>query len=248
MKILTTLLSVLFSVAAQAGPTVFTAASTTDVMKELATAFEQNGGEKVRFNFASSGALARQIDAGAPADLYVSANVKWMDFIEGKALLETGTRTDIARNTLVLVVPQSSSLTFEGFPQELKGRLAIGDPKSVPAGAYAQSALEALKQYDAVKEKLIKGKDVRTVLLYVARNEVDAGIVYSTDAKSSEKVKTLGSLPAESHPPIIYPAACLKGAAPSARKFLDFMKTEKAKAIFKKHGFSDPTNPLGPTK
>ncbi|WP_372808128.1 molybdate ABC transporter substrate-binding protein, partial [Pontiella sp.] len=175
MKTLATLLSVLLAVAAHAAPTVFAAASTTDVMKELANAFEQSGGGPVRFNFASSGALARQIDAGAPADLFVSANGKWMDYLETKALLETGTRTDLARNSLVLVVPESSSLTFEGFPKDLKGRLAIGEPKSVPAGAYAQTALEALNQYDAVKAKLIKGKDVRTVLLYVARNEVDAG-------------------------------------------------------------------------
>ncbi|MEI6891677.1 MAG: molybdate ABC transporter substrate-binding protein [Pontiella sp.] len=242
-RTLLSILSILFiALQSHAALTIFAAASTTDVMKELAAAFENNGGETVRFNFSSSGALARQLDAGAPAGLYISANVKWMDYIEGKNLLEKETRIDIAQNTLVLIAPQSSTLTFEDFPEKLNGRLAMGEPKSVPAGAYAQAALESLGLFDAVRPHLIKGKDVRTVLLYVARNEVEAGIVYSTDAKSSTKVKILGTFPSESHLPIIYPAACLKDAPTAAKDFLKFLKSDPAKNIFQAHGFSIPSD------
>ncbi|MBN2162590.1 MAG: molybdate ABC transporter substrate-binding protein, partial [Pontiellaceae bacterium] len=189
--------------------TVFAAASTTDVMKELAEAYAKDGGEAVRFNFASSGALARQIDAGAPADLFISANTKWMDFLADKKLIKTETRSDIVKNSLVLVIPADSTMTYEGFPANLTGMLAVGDFKSVPAGTYAEAALRSLGWLDTVKGKLVKGTNVRTVLMYVERDEADAGIVYKTDAMQSEKVKIIGTFPAESHPPIVYPAACL---------------------------------------
>lgn len=223
--------------------TVFAAASTTDVMTALAAGFKESSGEKIRFNFASSGALARQIDAGAPADLYVSANRKWMDFLEGNDLLLAGTRTNIACNALVLIAPKNSAMTYEGFPGNLKGMLSVGDFKSVPAGTYAEAALRSLGWLDDVQARLIKGTNVRTVLMYVERGEVDAGIVYRTDAMQSDKVKILGTFPADSHPPIVYPAACLKEGSDSAKKFLIFLKTDTAKTIIKAYGFTDLTDP-----
>ena len=229
--------SALFVLNASAGLTVFAAASTTDVMKELADAYKKNGGEEVKFNFASSGALARQLDAGAPADFFISANKKWMDFLAEKGLLVEGSRTDVVKNSLVLIAPKDSAMTYEGFPGNLNGMLAVGDFKSVSAGTYAETALTALKWIEAVKTKLVKGTNVRTVLMYVERGEADAGIVYRTDAMRSDKVKVLGTFPADSHPPIVYPVACLKQGSESAKAFLAFIQSQEAKAIWEKHGF-----------
>jgi molybdate transport system substrate-binding protein len=227
----------LFSLRATAGLTVFAAASTTDVMQELAAKFEKSGGEKIRFNFASSGALARQIDAGAPADMFLSANTKWMDFLAGQKLLLDGTRSDLVQNALVLIVPNGSTMSYAGFPENLKGMLAVGDFKSVPAGTYAEAALSSLGWLEPVKPKLVKGTSVRTVLMYVERGEADAGIVYRTDALQSDKVEVIGTFPAETHPAIVYPVACLKSGK-SAHAFLSFIQTDDAKAIWKKYGFT----------
>ena len=220
----------------QAPLTVFAAASTTDVMKELAEAYQKAGGADVKFNFASSGALARQIDAGTPADLFISANTKWMNFLDDNAVLLTGTRVDLVKNALVLIAPKESSMTYAGFPGNLKGKLAVGDFKSVPAGTYAEAALTALGWLDDVESHLVKGANVRTVLMYVERAEADAGIVYQTDAMRSDKVNVLGTFPAETHPAIVYPAACLKEGA-AAKEFLAFIQSAVAKAIWEKHGF-----------
>ena len=220
--------------------TAFAAASTTDVMKELAVEFKKEGGTDVQFNFASSGALARQIDAGAPADLFISANKKWMTFLEEKELLMPGTRADVAMNKLVLIAPKESGLTYAAFPGNLTGKLAVGDFKSVPAGNYAEKALNALGWFAPLKDRFVKGDSVRKVLIYVEQGEVDAGIVYQTDALRSAKVKILGTFPADSHPPIVYPAACLKDGE-NAKAFLDFIQSEKAQAIWIKHGFAPPT-------
>ena len=217
--------------------TVFAAASTTDVMNELAEQYEAAGGESIRFNFASSGALARQIDAGAPADVFVSANVKWMTFLEDKQLLVPGSRADVVENSLVLAAPLDSAMTYEGFPGALTGRLAVGDFKSVPAGTYAEAALRSLGWLDIVARKLVKGSNVRTVLMYIERGEVDAGIVYRTDAMQSKRVKVLGAFPASSHPPIIYPAARLKGGSASAQTFLDFVQSPDGLAVWEAYGF-----------
>lgn len=233
------LIIILTASAARAELTVFAAASTTDVMRRLATEFEEGGGEKIRFNFAASGALARQIDAGAPADVFVSANSDWMDFLEEKNLLISGTRRNIACNSLVLVALPGSAMTFEEFPYNLKGELAVGDFQSVPAGTYTQSALKSLGWLDAVQDQLVKASNVRTVLMYVERGEVDAGIVYLTDAKQSHKVRILGTFPSDSHPPIVYPAAACSTNR-SANPFLSFMDSPEAMRIFKSHGFSEP--------
>jgi molybdate transport system substrate-binding protein len=216
--------------------TVFAAASTTDVMKELAEQYEKSGGATIRFNRASSGALARQIEAGAPADLFLSANTKWMNYLAEKGLLLEDTRCDLVENELVLIAPAGSTLTYEGFPGNLKGMLAVGDFKSVPAGSYAEAALKQLGWLNTVTPKLVKGNSVRTVLMYVERGEADAGIVFLTDARQSDKVKIIGTFPAETHPSIVYPAACLK-AGDSARGFLAFIRSEEASAVWEQYGF-----------
>lgn len=212
--------------------TVFAAASTTDAMKELAAAYEPDK-KTIRFNFASSGTLARQIEAGAPADLFVSANAKWMDWLDGKNAIEPATRFNLAANELVMIAPRGSSATFGSA---IEGRIAVGDMKSVPAGMYAKEALEHMGWLAKLRPNLVMASNVRTALMYVERGEVAAGIVYSTDAKASGKVVVIGTFPAESHSPIAYPvAACSKSKETSG--FLAFLKSEKAKAILKKHGF-----------
>ncbi|QBG48118.1 molybdate ABC transporter substrate-binding protein [Verrucomicrobia bacterium S94] len=183
MKLIPTLLFILsLTASTHAGLSVFAAASTTDAMKELAAAYEENGGETVRFNFASSGALARQIEAGAPADLFVSANVKWMDWLEEKSAVQNGTRFNLAANSLVLTAPPVSTVKFDGT---VPGKVAVGELKSVPAGMYAKEALEHLGWYREWKPQLVQASSVRTALLYVQRGEVSAGIVYATDAKAA---------------------------------------------------------------
>lgn len=237
MKNLATLLFLgLLSLQAQASLTVFSAASTTDAMKELALNYTKESAEQVLFNFASSGALARQIEAGAPADCFISANVRWMDWLEEKAVIQPDSRFNLAANTLVLVAPAGSSLTFDG---SISGKIAVGDFKSVPAGMYAKEALTHLGWLDKMRPNLVMASNVRTALLYVERGEVSAGIVYFTDAKASGKLSVIGTFPAESHRPIIYPAALCSNNK-NAEGFMRFLKTPKAQAILTKHGFTTP--------
>jgi molybdate transport system substrate-binding protein len=233
-----TLMMAGLSICGWAELTVFAAASTTDVMNELGRQFEANGGGSIRFNFASSGALARQIDAGAPAEVYVSANTKWMDFLDEEGRLAEGTRADVVRNSLVLATPKDSSMTYKGFPGNLTGMLAVGDFQSVPAGTYAEAALTSLGWLDDVQGRLVKGASVRTVLMYIERGETAAGIVYRTDALQSDRVKVIGTFPPESHPPIVYPAACLKGSGDSAKAFLNFIRSSTGREIWMKYGFT----------
>lgn len=215
--------------------TVFAAASTTDVMKELAARFKESGSEEIQFNVASSGALARQIDAGAPADIFISANRKWMDWLEEKNMIAKVSRFNMASNRLVMIAPKGSHLSFDG---NIPGRLAAGDFKSVPAGMYAREALDHLGWLDALKSKLVMGSNVRTVLMYVERGEVAAGIVYTTDALASTKIEIVGTFPADAHSPIVYPAAACSEKK-EALRFLEFLKTDDAKTVLQNFGFSE---------
>jgi molybdate transport system substrate-binding protein len=221
---------------ASADLSIFAASSTTEAMKEIATAFKQSGGERIHFNFAGSGTLARQIDAGAPADVFISANIKWMDWLGKQAAIQKETRFNLAANSLVLIAPSGSNLTFDG---NMDGRVAVGNFKSVPAGIYAEEALTHMGWLAELRPNLVMGSNVRTVLMYVERGEVAAGIVYSSDAKASGKVLILGTFPADSHSPIVYPAAACSDKD-SALKFLEFLKSDKAQTILHKHGFTNP--------
>ena len=194
------------AVSIRAPLTVFAAASMADAVKKLAEVYEADGGGHVHLNIASSGALARQIDAGAPADVFISANAEWMDWLAGRGCIEASSRFTLAGNSLVMIAPTG---THPVFGPGLAGRLAVGDFKSVPAGKYALEALESLGWLDELRPKLVPGTSVRTVLMYVERGEVEAGIVYASDARASGKVAIVGTFPAESHSPIAYPvAAC----------------------------------------
>lgn len=202
-------------------------------MREIAVRYQRKHAERIRFNFASSGTLARQIGAGAPADLFISANTHWMDWLEDQNLIQSNSRFELAANSLVMVARKGSPANFDG---QIDGRIAVGDFKSVPAGMYAREALQTLGWLDRLKPKLIMTANVRTALLYTARGEVKAGIVYATDARASDAVEIVGFFPSESHSPIVYPAALCTNQK-NAHRFLAFLKSEEARAIMKKHGF-----------
>ncbi len=224
---------------------VFAAASTTNALSELGELFAKARGVKVLNSFASSSTLAKQIARGAPAQVYVSANLKWMDYLEKKGLLVPGSRVNIAGNRLVLIAPAQSPLgpLKLGPGVDLAGllgggRLALGDPSHVPAGMYAQKALQALGVWDKLRGRLAAAANVRLALAMVERGEAPLGVVYATDAAISRKVKVVGRFPAGSHPPIVYPAALVAGqAGPAGRDFLEFLRSPQAAAVFRKYGF-----------
>ena len=222
--------------------TVFAAASTTDVLQRLGRQFEQGGGAPVRFSFASSSLLARQIEEGAPADVFVSADEQWMDYLQQRSLIRAGTRRDLLANVLVLVAPKGRLFSVKmerGFnlPGAFKGRLAVGDPTHVPAGIYAKEALQHFGWWEALKGRLDSAENVRAALRLVEMGEADAGIVYATDARASSKVVVLAEFPPGSHAPIVYPAALCRGARPGAAAFLAFLGSREAAPVWHEAGF-----------
>lgn len=225
--------------------TVFAAASLTNALNEAGNAFEQKEGRTVRFSYASSSTLAKQIENGAPADLYLSADLAWMDYLDQREMIIKESRTNLLGNSLVLIAPDSSSLKVVLKPGTdlggllSGGLLAAGDPDHVPAGKYARAALEKLGIWKNIEGRIARTNDVRAALALVERAECPLGIVYATDAASSEKVKVVGAFPADSYPPVVYPAALVKDKGTSAaRSLLEFLKSPAAKPIFEKHGFT----------
>lgn len=229
------------SLTASAGLTVFAATSTTEVMKELAAAYRENCKEEIHFNFASSGSLARQIEAGEPADLFVSANTNWMNWLEDREQIDQATRFNLAGNSLVMIVPANAEVLPDG---SIPGRMAIGDLDSTPAGAYTMELVERMGWREALDPAPLTGSNVQAVLRYVERGEAASGIVYASDALTSDKVRIVATFPDEFHSPIVYPvAACSENEA--ARDFLAFLKTVAAREIIKQHGFKNPDKPSG---
>lgn len=230
---------------AQEVVTVFAAASTTNALGEAAKLYESQGQGKVVCSFASSSTLAKQIEQAAPANVFLSADEKWMDYLDERHLVEPGTRKDLLGNRLALIAPadsQAQAVVGPGLDlaRLLAGsRLAVGDPSHVPAGTYAKVALTKLGLWDQVADKLAPAADVRAALALVERGEAPLGVVYSTDAAISPKVRVVGLFPADSHPPIVYPLALVAGkATPAARAFVAFLRGAQAKAIFAKYGFA----------
>ncbi len=224
--------------------TVFAAASLKDVLESAGKAYEAGGGKPVRFSFAASSALAKQIEAGAPADLFASADSQWMDYLASKNLILASSRIDLLGNDLVLVAPASSPLTGldltpAAFDKALgDGRLAVGEMKSVPAGRYAKEALERLGLLATLEPRLAQAENVRAALVLVARGEAPLGIVYATDARAEKNVKVLATFPAASHAPIIYPFAVTTTArGGQAEAFLAFLRGPAARPIFEAAGF-----------
>lgn len=229
--------------ATAAETTVFAAASTTNAMQDVAAAFTQETGTVVTPSFASSSTLAKQIEQGAPAEVFVSANPKWMDYLEDAGLLVGDTRADLLGNALVLIAPADSPLDNVTVDASLDlaaflagGRVAVGDPDHVPAGQYARDALQNLGLWAVAEPALARGNDVRAALALVERGEVPLGIVYSTDAAISDGVKVVGTFPAGSHKPITYPVALVKDT-PAARDLLAFLGSPAAADIFARYGF-----------
>lgn len=238
--------SVQNATAAQGEVVVFAAASTTNAITEIGDLFAAGGLGRITTSFASSSTLAKQIASGAPANVYLSANKKWMDFLEEKGLIENATRFDLLGNRIVLIAPLQSSLQSVDVKKGLDlaallggdGRLAMGDPAHVPAGMYGKKAMEGLGLWDQVSGRLAPMKDVRAALVLVERAEAPLGQVYATDAAISKKVRVVGTFPVESHPPIVYPVAAVAGQkTDAAARFLEFLKTAEARAVFEKFGF-----------
>jgi len=222
---------------------VFAAASLTNALQKVADDYKTKSGQTVAVSFAASSALARQIEASGGADIFISADKDWMDYLDNKGLIAHATRKDILGGHLVLIAPASSKLQVKIAPHfDLigalgGGRLAVADPDSVPAGKYARTALTALGVWNTVVDHLVQAENVRVALAYVARGEAPLGIVYSTDAAAEPKVKIVGEFPGNTHQPIVYPAALTRDAKPAAQAFLDYLKGPEANAIFAKAGF-----------
>jgi molybdate transport system substrate-binding protein len=231
---------------AQTGPiTVFAAASLKNALDETAAAYARDSATPpAKISYAASSVLAKQIEQGAPADVFLSADSDWMDYLAGKALIRAASRRDLFTNHLALVAPKDSTVKLDikpGFPLAAalgEGRLAMAGP-DVPAGRYGQASLTTLGVWNAVKDRTARGENVRATLQFVARGEAPLGIVYDTDAKAEPAVKIVGLFPDASHPPIVYPGAVVAAsAAPGAAPFLAYLKGAKAMAIFRKYGFA----------
>jgi molybdate transport system substrate-binding protein len=234
------------SAAAQAADvTVFAAASLKNALDDAVKGYEAKTGDKVVVSYAASSALAKQIENGAPADIFFSADLDWMDYLEQKKLIDAASRHTLLGNTLVLIAPKDStaSLTIEkNFPllQALgaDGKLAMASVDSVPAGKYGKAALTSLGVWDQVAPRVAQAENVRAALALVAKGEAPLGIVYGTDAKSEPAVRVVGTFPEDSHPKILYPVALTASAKPEARKFLDFLLSSEATPSFEAQGFS----------
>jgi len=219
---------------------VFDAASLTNVIDDLAKAFTDKTQVRVKSSPAASSALAKQIEAGAPADVFFSADLEWMDYLDQRKLLKPGTRHDVVGNSLVLIAPANSTaaIKLKKGVDLGSGRIATGDPDSVPVGKYAKLALEKLGAWDKVSGKIVPAENVRAALAFVARAEAPLGIVYKTDALAEKKVRIVAEFPADTHPPITYPIAVTTHGGATAQKFVEFVLSKPAAEIFKKYGFA----------
>jgi molybdate transport system substrate-binding protein len=226
--------------------TVFAAVSLREALDEEIRRFEADTGNQVVVSYAASNALARHIEAGAPADLFISADLDWMDYLEQRRLLAYQSRTNLLRNALVLIAPANSSSStlrigprFELASAVGQEKLAMANPDSVPAGKYGKAALEALGVWTSVEKQVVRADNVRAALLLVARGEAAFGVVYRTDALSDPAVRIVDTFPESSHPPIVYPAACVTGRdTPAAKALLGFLRSSAAKSTWEKYGFA----------
>ncbi|GJE62385.1 molybdate ABC transporter substrate-binding protein [Methylobacterium trifolii] len=230
---------------AEAPVTVFAAASLKNALDEAAAAWAKETGRTARMSYAGSNALAKQLESGAPADLFFSADIAWMDYAEKAGTLRPGSRSDLLRNAIVLVAPKGSGVALDLKPgvdiaRALDGgRLAMGNVDAVPAGKYGKAALEKLGAWEAVKGSIAQAENVRSAMLLVSRGEAPLGIVYATDAAADPSVRVVATFPADSHPPIVYPIALTKVSAnPDADAFLAYLKGATARPYFERQGFA----------
>ena len=225
---------------------VSAAASLKNAFEELAPIYEKQTGVKPAFNFAASGVLQQQIESGAPADVFASAAQKQMGDLQARGLIDVATRKDFTGNSLVLIIPADSKLKISAFADLARpefARIAIGNPKTVPAGQYAEESLKNLNLWDKLQPRFIMAENVRQVLDYVSRGEVDAGLVYSSDAAvAGNKISIVSQAPKRTHQEIIYPVAVVKDSKNSdaAKKFVDLLLGDTGKKILAKYGFAIP--------
>lgn len=224
---------------------VFGAASLRDALDAVIETHQAKGGGEVRASYASSSTLARQIEQGAPADIFISANPQWMDYLEDRGLVRAGSRADLLGNGLVLVAPLEGEATLEIAPGfDLLGALdggllAMGDPDHVPAGIYGRAALESLGVWDTVAPHVARADNVRAALALVERGETPLGLVYRSDAVADDSVKVVDDFPQDSHPPIVYPIAIMASSKqPEAAALVELLESETAGAIFERFGFT----------
>lgn len=223
---------------------VFAASSLTDVLNELGALYTKESGQTVKFSYAASSVLARQIESGAKADAFLSADREWMDYLDTRNLIDKSTRRNLLGNELVLIAPADGTVKVKiakGFPLAKimgDGRLATGDPDSVPVGRYAKAALTSLGVWDSVADRLVRAENVRAALGFVARGEAMFGIVYETDARVEKKVRIVDTFPPSSHQPIVYPVATAAKPQDGAREFVEFLASKQAAPVFEKYGFT----------
>lgn len=230
---------------AQDGLVIFAAASLKNALDEIAADWTKSGKPAPRISYAASSALAKQIEQGAPADLFISADLDWMDYVDKKDLIKKDTRVNLLGNKIVVIAPRDSKSTLDLKPGVdvakalAGGKLAMANVDAVPAGKYGKAALEKLGAWESVKNNVAQAENVRAALLLVSRGEAPLGIVYATDAAAEPNVKIIAAFPENSHPPIIYPAAVARDAkSPEAQAFLDYLKSVKARPAFEKQGFT----------
>ena len=224
---------------------VFAAASLTDVLGEIDKAYTAKTGVEVKASFAASSALARQIENGAKAEVFFSADEEWMDYLAQRKLLKDKTRADVVGNRLVLIAPRDSRLTAIEIKPGLRldaalgevGHIATGDPDSVPVGKYARAALTKFGTWESVERRRVRAENVRAALAYVARGEANLGIVYATDAQAEKKVKIVGTFPRDSHAPIRYPIAVTTAGSAEGAKYAEFVRSGESAEIFARYGF-----------
>jgi len=239
------LVSLAFSVNADDKVTIFAAASLTNVITELGAQYEKEQSVKVVNSFAASSALAKQIENGAPADVFMSADSKWMNYLQDKNLIDVSSRVNLLGNRLVLIAPKGRSFKVDfkkgfEFAKAFDGRLCTGDIDAVPVGIYAKQSFNNLGWWDGIKTRIVGAQDVRAALAFVERGECSAGIVYETDAKVSDKVEVVGVFPDETHDPIVYPLAIVSKSSgnASAKSFASYLVSPKAAETFTKYGFT----------
>ena len=223
--------------------TLFAAASLAEAITEIGSAWQAATGVTVRSSFAASGAVARQVEAGAPADIVVLADTIWMDRLIERGRIAPETRVDLVGNRLVVIAAADAAIEGDPFDRLTRtdGRLVIGDPDSVPAGVYARTWLQQIGRWDAVRDRLVLASDVRAVRAFVARGEAALGVVYASDAVGAGQVRIVLTPPPPEQPRILYPAALTRPAKPMAAEFLTHLRSAEAMAVFRRHGFDAPT-------
>ena len=239
-----TLLTLSNTLPASETVTVFAAASLKEALDAQARQFETSSGDKVVVSYGASNALSKQIEAGAPAAVFISADLDWMDYLDSRKLLARASRVDLLRNSLVLIVPAGSRSSLKiganfALADALGAdRLAMANPDSVPAGKYGKASLEALGVWASVEKKIARTENVRAALVLVARGEAPFGIVYATDAQAESGVRIVDTFPDDTHPPIVYPMALLAaGTSPAARAFVAYLASAAAQATWVRYGF-----------